>query len=73
MTTPADPDIGLGVAADPVDAAIDQVGSGALHILEVVIGHRRKAIDGGFPEAIADSMAFGLWSLMMQQAFKVAT
>lgn len=57
-------------ASDPTTEAINRVGSHALHIMEVAIGHRTKAIEGGFPAQIADAMGYGLWSLMTQQAFR---
>lgn len=67
------PDAGiehLDVPADPTAVAIDRVGQHSLHITEAAIGTRRKAIEGGFPEQIADAMGWTLWQLMTTQAFQ---
>jgi len=67
------PDAGiehLDVPTDPVTLTLDLVGQYALHITEAAIGTRRKAIEGGFPEQIADAMGWTLWQLMTSQAFQ---
>lgn len=62
-------DLSGAVTASPALEAVATVADHANAILDAAIGHRAKAIAGGFPEQVATLMAHQLWGLMMQQAF----
>ena len=49
--------------------AIATIAEAAHAIMDVCTAHRAKALEGGFPPAIADQAGAQLWNLMMGRLF----